>query len=98
MKYTPHAFEELLPRLMDEFEEQFASAVGGPFAGLTIQPGKESGWLLVVKTRSAQRGPLVAFIGGVDVGACFHQLIYDMHHGDGIRWKLDNYVKRVDKA
>lgn len=95
MRYTPHAYEEVVPELMNEWEEQFATAVGGPFRGMNLNK-VDGGWLLVVKTHSQSKGPLVAFFGGRCVGDCFAQLFYDMHHDGGIKWKVDRYVKKVD--
>lgn len=71
--------------------EALAADSGAPINGVKFHR-TEGGWLLVVKTTSASRGALVCFYGGQTIEDCFEQLIYDVYHKPGIKWKADKYA------
>lgn len=88
---TPADWLDSFVDVMERLEEEFAYGSNAPLQGLNLYK-TEGGWLMVVKTRSVQRGALVAFFGGADPGACAAQLAYDLHHNPGITWKPDKYL------
>jgi hypothetical protein len=88
---TPDDWAKSFTDVMARLTEEFAWATNAPLTGLNCYQ-TEGGWLMVIKTRSVQRGALVAFYGGADLGACAEQVAYDMHHNPGITWKPDKYL------
>jgi hypothetical protein len=89
---TPNDWAKCMADSLTDLEQQFAWATNAPLKGFNCYK-TEGGWLLVIKTASVQRGALVAFYGGATVGDCVDQLVYDMFHEPGIRWKGDKYPK-----
>jgi len=89
---TPKEWTESFVDVMAMMPEEFAFATNAPLIGLNLYKS-EGGWLMVVKTRSVQRGALVSFYGGAKPGDCAEQLAYDLHHNPGITWKQDKYAK-----
>lgn len=88
----PKDYWEALAQVVAELPEQFAVAVGGTLTGLNLKRSGDT-WLLVVKTRSVQRGELVAFFGGYSPGDCFEQLEAALRTRPGIDWRTDKFVK-----
>jgi len=88
----PKEWVESFPGQVQQLLEEFAYAVGGPLTGFNLHPGQE-GWMLVIKTRSVQRGALVAFYAAYSPEACVANLLYDLHHSPGITWSSDKYAK-----
>lgn len=89
---TAENWTEDLVSVFQQMEEQFAWATNAPLNGLNAYK-TDGGWLLIVKTRSVQRGALVSFYGGATLGDCVEQLAYDLHHNPGVTWKADKYGK-----
>lgn len=70
--------------------QEFSWYAGAPFEGMTLNR-TEGGWLLVIRTRSVQRGRLVAFFGGRTPADCYGGLRAAMETKTGINWKKDKY-------
>mgnify|MGYP001478578029 CR=1 FL=1 len=87
---TPHDWVLQATQVMDEWQEQVSYYTGAPVDGFSISQGAD-GYLLVVRTHSASKGPLVCFYGGRIVGDCFAAFLYDITHGNGPKWKEDRY-------
>jgi len=71
--------------------EALAADTGAPINGMKIHR-TEGGWLLVVKTVSKSRGALVCFYGGATIEDCYEQLLYDVYHQPGVKWRADKYA------
>ena len=72
--------------------EELCYQTGAPVNGINFTK-REEGWLLVVKARSASRGPLVAFFGGHDPDECLEALWALAGSKPGVNWKPDKFAK-----
>jgi len=75
-----------------DLPQRFAEQTGAVLWGLELKR-REGGWLLLIKTRSVQRGALVAFYGGATPGDCLEQLETDLRTKPGIKWKPDKFAR-----
>lgn len=88
---TPFSYFEALAGMADYLEQIFAWATGAPLHSFELKKRGDH-WMLLVKTASVQRGALVAFFYGRDIGDCVWQLEAAWRTGKGIDWKPDKFA------
>lgn len=83
--------QEALTAVMETLGEHFAYETGAPLMGFTCNK-VDGGWLLIVRTKSVQRGRLVAFFGGATLADCWEHLWQVVNTNPGINWKPDKFL------